>query len=277
MHSFCRVRESTPYESHRTIGGVGAIAVKPVFGLALAIACCGAVTPRLRAQTAPAGASAPAEQNKPAAKTQSPASAPPQSNGNAFPEDESTVPVLPSKNTPDVPPGSFEGAANGRAVLPAGDVDPVQSPDDSPENAGAEQGSSSSLAGIDSLLPGPDDEEPGKRGGRRGDPTAEHHETAAEDESVGKYYLDNKNWRAALSRFQSAMVLDPDNPEVYWGLAESDYHLGKFADARANYQKVMEYDPDSKHAKEAKKTLSEPELANAKPSSAGNSAPKMPQ
>ena len=71
----------------------------------------------------------------------------------------------------------------------------------------------------------------------------EHHETAAEDENVGSYYLENKDWKGALSRFQSALVLDPDNPDVYWGLAESERHLGDFADARANYQKVMEYDP----------------------------------
>ncbi len=83
----------------------------------------------------------------------------------------------------------------------------------------------------------------------------EHHETAAEDENVGNYYLDNKDWKGALSRFQSALVLDPDNPDVYWGLAECQRHLGDFADARANYLKVMEYDPGSRHAKDARKAL----------------------
>jgi tetratricopeptide (TPR) repeat protein len=51
--------------------------------------------------------------------------------------------------------------------------------------------------------------------------------------------------------FQSALVLDPYNPDVYWGLAECERHLGDFADARANYKKVMEYDPGSRHAKDA--------------------------
>jgi Tfp pilus assembly protein PilF len=92
----------------------------------------------------------------------------------------------------------------------------------------------------------------------------EHKETAQEDESVGSYYLGQKNWRAALSRFQSALVLDPENPDVYWGLAESQRHLGETASAKANYMKVMEYDPDSRHAKEAKKLLKDPEMANAK-------------
>jgi tetratricopeptide (TPR) repeat protein len=71
-----------------------------------------------------------------------------------------------------------------------------------------------------------------------------------------------------LSRFESAFVLDPENPEVYWGLAESQRHLGNFADAKKNYLKVMEYDPDSKHSKEAKKILKEPEMETAKAVSA---------
>jgi tetratricopeptide (TPR) repeat protein len=85
---------------------------------------------------------------------------------------------------------------------------------------------------------------------------------------VGKYYLDIKNWRAALSRFQSALVLSPEDPEVYWGLAESARYLGNFADARGYYQKVIEYDPGSKHAKEAEKALKDPQIENAKAATA---------
>jgi tetratricopeptide (TPR) repeat protein len=160
---------------------------------------------------------------------------------------------------------------NGRAVLPAGDIDPVESPDDpsaAANGSGPDSSSSSSLSGIDTLMPGPDDEQPGKHGRQQDQIEPEHKESAAEDENVGKYYLDNKDWRAALSRFQSAMVLDPDNPDVYWGLAESNLHLQKYSDARANYLKVIEYDPDSKHAKQAKKALEEPELENIKQSAA---------
>ena len=87
---------------------------------------------------------------------------------------------------------------------------------------------------------------------------------SAEDENVGSYYLDNKDWKA---RFRASVRpgLDPDNPDVYWGLAECQRHLGNFADARANYQKVMDYDPDSRHGKDARKALEDPEIANAKP------------
>ncbi len=119
---------------------------------------------------------------------------------------------------------------------------------------------------LGDLLPPADDDEtePSKhnRKGQQAEP--EHHETAAEDENVGAYYLDTHDWKGALSRFQSALVLDPDNPDVYWGLAEAERHLGQFAEARANYQKVMEYDPGSRHAKESKKALEDPQLANAK-------------
>ena len=104
-----------------------------------------------------------------------------------------------------------------------------------------------------------------------------HSESAKEDIDVGGYYLDKKNWHAAMSRFQSAMVLDPENPDVYWGLAEAERHLGDFAEARAYYQKVVDYDPDSKHAKEASKALKDPEIANAKSTPPGQSAADKPK
>ena len=80
----------------------------------------------------------------------------------------------------------------------------------------------------------------------------------------GPYELSRKNWKAALSRYQSALVTDPENPDVYWGTGGSAaQYSATMRNAKANYQKVMEYDPDSRHGKEAKKWLKEPELANA--------------
>jgi tetratricopeptide (TPR) repeat protein len=121
---------------------------------------------------------------------------------------------------------------------------------------------------MDKLLPGPDDDERQGKKRKLSVPGPEHKETSAEDVEVGKYELDLKNWKAALSRFESAMVLAPDEPEVYWGIAESQRHLGNLAEARSYYQKVVEYDPDSKHGKEARKALKEPEIANAKATAA---------
>ena len=172
---------------------------------------------------------------------------------------------MPSKTTPTLPEGTYNGAESPAIPLPGDDFDPVRSPDDPAPAAanGQPEESSSSLSGLVNLLPPPDDDQSSKK--RKlavKEPT--HQEAVSKDIEVGGYYLETKNWKAALSRFESAVVLDPENPDVYWGLAEANRHLGNLADARANYQKVAEYDPDSHHGKEAIKALKEPEIANGK-------------
>lgn len=230
--------------------------MKQGFAIALVAASCLMAAGRTYAQNQPA-------QNPPA-KTA------PKQEANPFPEDTSNVPVMPSKDTAAPPPGTYDGNAGTGANVPlrSDDLDPVRSPDDAqPETEGANElqpTSSDSRAGLDKLLPGPDDDQPAGKKRNLEVPGPEHQETAKEDINVGGYYLETKNWKAALSRFESAMVLSPDEPEVYWGLAESERHLGDLAAARGYYQKVAEYDPDSKHGKEAIKALKEPEIANAK-------------
>jgi hypothetical protein len=238
--------------------------MKRFIPVALTFAVCIATMPWLQAQSPTTGDPASASQSKPTGESQKPA-APSPSSANPFPEDTSTVPVMPSKTTPALPEGSYNGAGNAPLLLPGDDLDPVHSPDDPlPETASGQPGdSSSSLVGLGNLLPRPDDDQPDKKKKLVvKEPT--HQEAASKDIEVGGYYLQTKNWKGAVSRFQSALVLDPENPEVYWGLAEADRHLSNFADARANYQKVVEYDPDSRHGKEARKALKEPEIANGK-------------
>ena len=226
----------------------------------LAVAALAFAAPWILAQTPP-----PSQQQKPAQTPahQQPAQEP--ANSNPFPEDTTTVPVLPSGNTPEAPEAPAAPAPGPAPALPPADVDPVRSPDeplpDTSSSSGESSSSSADLANI--LAPPPDEETRKPKKGKDAEP-AEHKETAQEDESVGSYYLEQKNWRAALSRYQSALVLDPENPDVYWGLAEAQRHLGDMANAKANYIKVMEYDPDSKHAKEAKKLLKDPEIAGAR-------------
>ena len=171
---------------------------------------------------------------------------------------------MPSNATPALPEGSYNGPESAPVTLPGDDLDPVRSPDD-PEPAAASgkpDDFSSSLAGVANLLPHTEDDRSGKRKLAVKEPT--HQEAASKDIEVGSYYLETKDWKGALSRFESALVLDPENPDVYWGLAEADRHLGNLAYARANYEKVVEYDPDSHHGKEARKKLKEPEIANGK-------------
>jgi tetratricopeptide (TPR) repeat protein len=252
------------YEPHRTIKGAVEeamlVEMKRSSWIGLVLSGCMLIAAQLHAQ-APAPQSPPANPNQQPQQPSKPAAA------NSFPEDTSNVPVMPSKDTPALPEGTYggEGAAASRVPLPSEDLDPVRSPDGmaSEAESAPSSNSSSSQAGMDKLLPATDDEPSGKR--RKAAPAVPQHvETSAEDIEVGQYELDRKNWKAALSRFESAMVLAPDEPEVYWGLAESERHLGNLAEARGYYQKVVDYDPDSKHGKEARKALKEPEIANAK-------------
>lgn len=238
--------------------------MRQFFPVALVVAGCLIAGQRLLPQAPADSNSAATGQNKPGDESQKPAPAS-QSGANPFPDDTSTVPVMPSKTAPALPEGTYNGAESAPLPLPGDDLDPVRSPDDpAPADAsGQSQDSSSSLAGLENLLPHPEDDQPDqKRKLFVKEPT--HKEAASKDIEVGGYYLETKDWKGALSRFESALVLDPENPDVYWGLAEANRHLGNLADARANYQKVAEYDPDSRHGKEAIKALKEPEIANGK-------------
>ena len=224
----------------------------------VALVALSALCLRAQAPANPAPAKPNQDQSKPA--QQAPA---PGSSSNPFPEDTNSVPVLPNANEPVAPAAS--AAEEPTPAMPSGDVDPVRSPDepipDTSSSAGS--GSSSSSADIASIVAAPPDDDTEKTHKGKRLPAPEHTETAQEDESVGSYYLDQKNWRAAQSRFQSALVLDPDNPDVYWGLAEAQRHLGDAGKAKINYMKVVQYDPESKHAKDARKLLKDPEMANA--------------
>jgi tetratricopeptide (TPR) repeat protein len=251
--------------------------MKMVFGTALALVCLVAVAPGLSAQASKSSDSS--SQNKPADNSQSsqaPASTQQQTNSNPFPEDTNSVPVMPSRDSS----GSFP-IPDDEAVhipMPADDLDPVRTPEEAGTAAEAgEQKYSSSTAGMSDVMP-PADDDTTQRGKRHrkdsdADVVPEHQESAQEDENVGNYYLSNKDFKGALSRFESALILDPDNPDVYWGLAECQRDLGDFADARKNYLKVIEYDPGSHHSKDARKHLDDPEIANAKPQPPAQAAP----
>jgi len=238
--------------------------------LAVCLAASFAAPPQLRAQAPKAGEAA----QKPASS--SPAAP---TSANPFPEDTSTVPVLPAASGPAVPVSKDDESAppSGRVLFSSDEADPVRSPDDpAPEVVSDQPGeSSSSLKGLEGVLPRADDDQPSGRRKLKVKPEEPtHEETAKEDVNVGGYYLEKKNWKAAQSRFQSAMVLDPEDPEVYWGLAESAYHLGDYAAARGWYTKLLDYDPDGPHGKQARKAIKDPLVANAASAAPAASAAK---
>jgi tetratricopeptide (TPR) repeat protein len=266
------------YGPHPTIEGAKRIKMKLGYWIAVVLAGCLLGRAGLTAQAPAGGDGSTAEQGKPASEPQKPAAAPAAQGGNPFPEDTTSVPVVPlaSAPAPPQPNGSLTDAGEASLPMPGRDSDPVRSPDD-PDGglaaASATESSSSSLQGMESLLPSPDEDT--RQKGKQKEPT--HQEAASKDIDVGNYYIERKDWKAALSRFESAMVLDPENPEVFWGLAEAERHLGDFASARTHYETVLEFDPDSRHGKEAKKALKAPEIANATSAAKGQSTAETPR
>jgi hypothetical protein len=249
--------------------------MKRFFTYVLGLAVCLSAAPLLLAQ-APAAADTKGQSK--------PAGGPPNSSKNPFPVDTSTVPVMPSKNPPPLPEGAYRGEDRAPVPLPNEDVDPVRSPDDpareaaSSPDADSSAGSSSSLKGLERLLPRlEDDQSSGKKKKLLVIKVPTREEASSKDIEVGNYYLQTKNWNGALSRFESALILDPENPEVYWGLAEAEHHLGKYADAKAHYLKLLEYDPDGPHGKQARKELKDPALDKAQNSPPGQPAAATPK
>ncbi len=258
-------------------------------GVSIALILAGflALAPRVVGQSPAGGDSTPPTDNQPSADAKKPASTPPPSSANPFPEDTTTVPVLPSQPAALAPPSNVEQRDDdslvGLVPLPRADIDPVRSPDDpAPNPTGAQgEGWSSSLKDVQSILdqPSPDDQRPGKKKKREpadAEKQPTRKEAATHDIGVGSYYLDTRDWKGALSRFESALILDPENPEVYWGLAEAERHLGQFANARAHFEKLLLYDPDGKHAREARKALKDPAIANAQEAGVAQ-PPSLPQ
>ncbi|MGA3008973.1 MAG: tetratricopeptide repeat protein [Terracidiphilus sp.] len=241
--------------------------MRRVFPVVLVVISClaGCLTVALAQAPVPGDSQANGE-SKPATEGQKPAAAP-QAGANPFPEDTSNIPLMPSKAAPPLSERTYYGGDNAPVPLRGDDLDPIRSPDDPAPATSSDQGeaseaSSSSLSGLDRLLPKPEDDQPEKKKKLLfKEPT--HEEAATEDINVGGYYLQTKNWKAALSRFESALVLDPENPEVYWGLAEAQHHLGDLASAKANYLKLLDYDPDGPHGKQARKELKDPAIANS--------------
>ena len=201
---------------------------------------------------------------KPDKKSDSKPDAAKPASDNPFPGEDPNAPVLPADSgansgpggSPD--PGRGSGAGNG-ANSAAGarrdsDGDPVRSPD-APGSAGDDDGFSSSRSGLNQM-PAEDDSDarPGKS-----TKIKTREQVIRENQDVGRFYLEQKNWRGAQSRFSAAFALDKENPESVWGLAEAERHLSLLKEAEEHYKLFLAYDPDGPHARSARKSLDEVE------------------
>ena len=90
---------------------------------------------------------------------------------------------------------------------------------------------------------------------------------AAKDIEVGQFYMKRKNYRAALDRFNEALLYKPNDAEATFYLAETQEKLELYDLANRSYRGYLALLPEGPLAKESQAGLKrlEPHLAKARP------------
>jgi tetratricopeptide (TPR) repeat protein len=78
---------------------------------------------------------------------------------------------------------------------------------------------------------------------------------AAKDVEVGQYYLRHKNYRAALDRFNEALLYKPKDAEATYGVAQAQEKMGLAEQAYKNYLLYLEIFPGGPSAKDCQEAL----------------------
>lgn len=76
---------------------------------------------------------------------------------------------------------------------------------------------------------------------------------AKKEFDVGVFYFKKHDYRGAIPRFETATKWNPGWAEAYLKLGEAQAKLKHKEDARKSFAKVVQLDPQSKEAKEAKR------------------------
>jgi Tfp pilus assembly protein PilF len=90
-----------------------------------------------------------------------------------------------------------------------------------------------------------------------GDTNADAAKLAAHDIDVGESYLSSNHFDAARERFEEAMRFSPDNPLIWFRLAQALQGMQRLDPARLYYKKYLEAQPKGKFAGNAKKAVSQ--------------------
>lgn len=90
-----------------------------------------------------------------------------------------------------------------------------------------------------------------------GDVNADAAKLAAHDIDVGETYLSGNHFDAARERFEEAMRFSPDNPLIWFRLAQALQGMQRLDPARLYYKKYLEAQPKGKFAGNAKKAISQ--------------------
>jgi len=92
---------------------------------------------------------------------------------------------------------------------------------------------------------------------KAGDVNADSARLAAHDIDVGETYLSGNHFDAARERFEDAMRLAPDNPLIWFRLAQALQGMQRLDPARLYYKKYLEAQPKGKFAGNARKAISQ--------------------
>jgi tetratricopeptide (TPR) repeat protein len=79
--------------------------------------------------------------------------------------------------------------------------------------------------------------------------------SAVDDVEVGDFYYGDKNYHAALNRYESALQSKPGDPGIFLRLGKTAEKLGDTDRAKREYQASIDAAPDGASAKEAKSAL----------------------
>lgn len=78
---------------------------------------------------------------------------------------------------------------------------------------------------------------------------------AAKDVEVGQFYLKRKNYRAALDRFNEALLYKPRDAEATYGLAQTQEKMNLIDLAYRSYQSYLEIFPGGPYAKDCQDSM----------------------
>ncbi|HTE88295.1 MAG TPA: tetratricopeptide repeat protein [Terriglobales bacterium] len=98
---------------------------------------------------------------------------------------------------------------------------------------------------------------------------------ALKDIEVGDFYLKRKNYRAALDRYQEALVWKPNDAIANFRMAQCFEKLDQPEEARAHYQAYLKILPHGPLSAEAQKGLEKLNGPSEKNQASGKVAPKQ--
>jgi tetratricopeptide (TPR) repeat protein len=87
---------------------------------------------------------------------------------------------------------------------------------------------------------------------------------AMKDDEVGEFYMKRKNYRAALARYQDALVWKEKDAVANFRMAQCYEKLDQPDQAIPHYEEYLKILPDGPYAKDARKALEKLKAAEAK-------------